>query len=370
MIVPSIDLMGGSAVQLVGGRDKVLDAGDPRPVAERFALAGEIAVVDLDAALGQGSNAAEVRALLRLARCRFGGGVRDYDAARDWFDAGATKLVIGTAAEPDLLRRLPTERVIVARDANHGEGVGEGWRKPTGRGVAERMKALEGLAGGFLVTFVEREGRMVGIDFDTVRELVAAAGAARLTVAGGVSSAQDIAELDRLGAEAQVGMALYTERLDLGAAIAAPLTSDRPDGLWPTVATDENGVALGLAWSDAESLSEAVRSGRGVYHSRSRGLWIKGETSGATQELLRVDLDCARAAGKLGFCFTLRARKSAFYHHRYQRYCQCHYDGVAGRWRRFVGKCKPMAWAVGLGETGGEKVGRCSHAGEEAWQEG
>ncbi len=310
MIIPSIDLMEGQAVQLVGGRDKALDAGDPRPIAERFALAGEIAVVDLDAALGQGSNAALVREILPLARCRLGGGIRDYQTACNWLDAGAVKLVIGTAAEPDLLRRLPGERVVVALDANEGEVVVEGWRKPTGRGVADRMKELEGLAGGFLVTFVEREGRMVGIDFEKVRELVAAAGGARLTVAGGVSSAEDIAELDRLGAEAQVGMALYTDRIGLAEAIAAPLTSDRADGLWPTVVVDERSVALGLAFSDLASLREALATRRGVYHSRSRGLWKKGESSGVTQDLLAVSLDCDRDALR----FTVRQHGAGFCH--------------------------------------------------------
>ena len=56
MIIPSIDLMGGSTVQLVGGREKKLDAGPPLPIARKFALAGEIAVIDLDAALGTGDN--------------------------------------------------------------------------------------------------------------------------------------------------------------------------------------------------------------------------------------------------------------------------------------------------------------------------
>ena len=91
MIVPSIDLMDGHAVQLVGGREKAIDAGDPRPIAERFALAGEIAVIDLDAALGQGSNADVIEDLLRIGRCRVGGGIRDVESARRWLDAGAAK---------------------------------------------------------------------------------------------------------------------------------------------------------------------------------------------------------------------------------------------------------------------------------------
>ena len=161
--------------------------------------------------------------------------------------------------------------------------------------------------------------------------MVAVSGGVCITFAGGISELEEIAALDRLGADAQVGMALYTERLDLGAAIAAPLTSDRSDGLWPTVVVDELGIALGLAWSDADSLSEAVRSGRGVYHSRSRGLWIKGETSGASQELLRVDLDCDRDAIR----FTV-AQKDPGFCHLDTMTCWGDHGGVAALARRLA----------------------------------
>jgi phosphoribosyl-ATP pyrophosphohydrolase len=310
VIVPSIDLMGGQAVQLVGGREKALDAGDPIPIAERFRLAGEIAVVDLDAALGRGSNAELVAELCRVAPCRVGGGIRDVDAAIRWLDAGATKVVLGTAAVPEVLAELPADRVVAALDATDGEVVVEGWQRGTGRGILERMRELEGLAGGFLVTFVEREGRLGGTDMKRAKEIVEAAGRRRVTIAGGVTTPDDVAALDRLGADAQVGMALYTGRMDLADAIAAPLVSDRPDGLWPTVVTDERGIALGLAYSSLESLREAVRTRRGVYRSRKRGLWVKGESSGATQELLRVALDCDRDTLR----FTVRQHGEGFCH--------------------------------------------------------
>ncbi len=310
MIVPSIDLMGGHAVQLVGGRELELDAGDPRPIAERFAVAGEIAVVDLDAALGQGSNAEVMRDLLRQAPCRVGGGIRTVEQARAWLDAGATKVVLGTAAQPEILRELPRERVIAALDAVDGEVVVRGWRERTGRGIAERMAELRALVGGFLVTFVEREGRLGGTRLDVAAELVRLAGPARVTFAGGITTPDEVAALDRLGADAQVGMALYKGVLDLGDALAAPLTSDRPDGLFPTVVVDEFGVALGLAYSSRESLREAVRTRRGIYQSRERGVWVKGATSGATQELLRVALDCDRDAVR----FTVRQHGAGFCH--------------------------------------------------------
>ena len=310
MIIPSIDLMGGQTVQLIGGQQHALDAGDPRPIAERFALAGEIAVVDLDAAMDRGSNAALIRDLLPIAPCRVGGGIRDVRTAIEWLDAGAAKVVLGTAATPEVLSDLPKDRVIAALDARHGEVVVNGWRQGTGESILDRMRRLAGLVGGFLVTFVEREGRLEGTNMDLVPDLVLAAAGARVTIAGGITTAQDIATLDSLGADAQVGMALYTHRLELADSIAAPLKADRPDGLWPTVVVDELGTSLGLAYSSAESLREAVRSRRGVYHSRRRGLWIKGETSGDTQLLFRVDLDCDRDALR----FTVRQTGAGFCH--------------------------------------------------------
>ena len=293
MIIPSIDLMGGQAVQLRGGRERVMDAGDPRPIAERFGLVGEVAVIDLDAALGQGHNRDVIRDLLRRCPCRVGGGIRDVDTARAWLDAGARRIIIGTAATPEVLRHLPAGRVIAALDAEDGEVVVEGWRRRTGRGVVERMAELDPYVGGYLVTLVESEGRLQGIDMERVAQVVQAT-ERPVTVAGGVTTLEELAAIDALGADAQVGMALYTNRFTLAEAVGAVLRTDRPDGLWPTVVTDERGVALGLAYSSRESLAEALTRRRGVYHSRSRGLWIKGETSGATQELLAVDADCDR----------------------------------------------------------------------------
>ncbi len=105
-------------------------------------------------------------------------------------------------------------------------------------------------------------------------------------------------------------MAIYTGAMHVADALAACLTSDRPDGLWPTVVVDERGVALGLAYSSAESLRVAIDERRGVYWSRSRGLWRKGESSGAVQELLRIDRDCDRDALR----FTVRQRGGGFCH--------------------------------------------------------
>ena len=136
-----------------------------------------------------------------------------------------------------------------------------------------------------------------------------AAGDCQLTIAGGVTTPEEVRVLDHQGVDCQVGMALYTERLPLAEAVAAPMKSDRPDGLWPTIVVDEYDRALGLCYSNGESLAAALESRSGVYWSRSRGLWRKGATSGAIQELISVELDCDRDALRFrvrqqgpGFC--------------------------------------------------------------------
>ena len=313
MIVPSIDIMGGRAVQLRRGKEFVLDGGDPVERLEEFSIAGEVAVVDLDAALGRGggSNAALIRDLVRRAPCRVGGGIRDLGSARRWLDDGAVQIMIGTAATPEFCGALPRERVIAAVDAERGEIVVDGWRTKTGVRVLERVRELAPVVGGFLFTQVEKEGEMGGFDFTAVEAVVRTAVGTRVTAAGGITTAPDVAELDRIGADAQVGMALYAGKLSLGEAVAAPLTKPLPGDVWPTVVCDEAGRTLGLVWSTRESLARAVAERRGIYWSRSRqALWIKGETSGDTQQLVRVDLDCDRDALR----FTVRQAGAGFCH--------------------------------------------------------
>jgi len=293
MIIPSIDLQSGNAVQMIGGERRVLDAGDPKPIARQFGLVGEIAVIDLDGALQCGSNSEIIHDLMLSARCRVGGGIRDSKTAIAWLDAGAQKVILGTAATPDVLRELPSERTIAAIDSRYGKVVVDGWRTSTGATVIERMRELRPYVGGFLVTFVENEGRMTGVGAERVRQIVEAAGGASVTIAGGVKSPADIAMIDSLGADAQVGMGLYTGAFDLADVLDSLLHTDRSDGLVPTVVCDEQGCVLGLCYSNVDSLREAISTQTGVYFSRSRNeIWRKGATSGNTQKLINIDMDC------------------------------------------------------------------------------
>lgn len=314
MLIPSIDIMGGRAVQLVGGERFELDGGDPMELAERFSVLGEIAVVDLDAAMGKGSNLELVAEIASRYPCRVGGGVRDEATMNRLLDAGARTVMVGTMATPAFLSAFPKDRLVAALDNKKGVVMDKGWKSSTGATVLDKAKELAPYVGGFLITAIDIEGSLSGIDVKASRTLVesirALDFAGSITVAGGVTSAAEVAALDALGADAQVGMALYKGVLDPAAALAACLNTDRPDGLWPTVVCDEAGVALGLVYSDLESLRAAITERAGVYRSRKRGLWRKGATSGDSQQLLRIDADCDRDALR----FTVRQNGGGFCH--------------------------------------------------------
>jgi phosphoribosylformimino-5-aminoimidazole carboxamide ribonucleotide (ProFAR) isomerase len=294
VIVPSIDIIDGRAVQLKQGKEKVLDGGDPRELIADFGRYGDVAVIDLDAAMRQGSNRELICELCGSADCRVGGGIRDEETARGYLDAGAKAIIIGTAATPEFLENLPRERTIVALDTSGGEVVVEAWRKGTGRAPAEVASELEKYCSGFLYTIVDKEGMLEGTDMKAIRALREKT-SNRITAAGGITTIGEIAKLESMDIDSQLGMALYTGKLDLAEAFASVVNFDKSGGLVPTIVQDTSREVLMLAYSNRESLLAAFKSGKGTYWSRSRDeLWEKGATSGNSQELLTARYDCDR----------------------------------------------------------------------------
>jgi phosphoribosylformimino-5-aminoimidazole carboxamide ribotide isomerase len=224
VIIPCIDLMDGKVVQLVQGREKALEGGTPEEMLARFAAFPELQVIDLDAAIGRGSNDAIVEFLARRAAARVGGGVRTIERARKLIEQGARKVIVGTAAfsssgiEAEFLAGLAAaigrERVIVALDSKDGRIVVKGWREATSLSAEEVLSRLEPFCGGFLCTYVDKEGLLEGTDLDWFRRLRRAT-ALEITAAGGITTMEEVRELDRLGVHAALGMAIYTGRLSL-----------------------------------------------------------------------------------------------------------------------------------------------------------
>ena len=229
MIIPCIDLMAGKVVQLIQGREKALELDSPLAMLEKFAAFPEIQVIDLDAAIGSGSNDALVELLARRAKCRIGGGVRSPDRARALVDQGAYKVIVGTAAfNRPLLEQISsavgTERVVVALDSKGGHIVIEGWRQATTVTAEQMVHELEPYCSGFLCTYVDKEGMMQGTDLEWFRRLRSAT-AMEITAAGGITTMEDIQSLHALGIHSAVGMAIYTGRLDLAVLAGLPTKS-------------------------------------------------------------------------------------------------------------------------------------------------
>ncbi|MFN9298327.1 MAG: HisA/HisF-related TIM barrel protein [Acidobacteriota bacterium] len=224
MIVPCIDLQDGKVVQLVQGKKKALEGEEPLVMLARFAGFPEIQVIDLDAAMGRGANDSLVELLAGRARCRVGGGVRNATRARALIDQGAALVIVGTAAftrdgiHQETLQSIAgaigRERVLIALDSFAGKIVVKGWQESTNLAAIEVLRQLEPYCGGFLCTYVDKEGMMQGTDLDWFRQLRAAT-TLPITAAGGITTIDDVKALMALNIHSALGMAIYTGRLSL-----------------------------------------------------------------------------------------------------------------------------------------------------------
>jgi phosphoribosylformimino-5-aminoimidazole carboxamide ribotide isomerase len=219
VLIPSIDLMGGKIVQLVQGRKKALEFDDFRTWVDRFSKYPLVQLIDLDAAIGTGSNVDLIRELARQLPCQVGGGIRTVAAAEASLAAGAQRVIIGSAlfADGKLNKRFAEElagavgstHLVFALDAIGGRVAIHGWRTVTEVTPLDMVQALEPWCSAFLYTHVETEGLMQGFPLEVIRPLREAT-ERQMIAAGGIKSQQEIDDLNAIGVDAVVGMAIYT----------------------------------------------------------------------------------------------------------------------------------------------------------------
>jgi phosphoribosylformimino-5-aminoimidazole carboxamide ribotide isomerase len=226
MIIPCIDLMDGKVVQLRQGREKVLEGKPPEEMLQLFSGFPWIQVIDLDAALGKGSNGEIVSYLASRAQVRAGGGVRSMERAVELANCGVEKIIVGTAAFSasginrnflhDLGQAVGVERVVLALDSKDGRVVVKGWQESTNWTAIDLILELEPFCSGFLCTYVDKEGMMQGTDiawFESLRRSTRH----EITAAGGITTMDDIRTLTELEIHCAVGMSIYTGFLNLDA---------------------------------------------------------------------------------------------------------------------------------------------------------
>ncbi|MSO29953.1 MAG: 1-(5-phosphoribosyl)-5-[(5-phosphoribosylamino)methylideneamino] imidazole-4-carboxamide isomerase [Acidobacteria bacterium] len=228
MLIPAIDLKGGKVVQLIQGERIAVETSDLECWIERFTGFPRVNVIDLDAAMGTGSNDGLVREICGRLPCQVGGGVRSPERALELGGIGAKKVIVGSAlftdghVDIDHAKRFAdavgVDRIIGAVDSKAGRVVTHGWKSSTVTTAADAVRALEPYCGEFLYTHVDKEGLMKGTDMAAIRD-VRDATRRRLIAAGGVTTQAEIDELDGLGIDAVVGMAIYTGALDLKRAL-------------------------------------------------------------------------------------------------------------------------------------------------------
>ena len=234
IIYPAIDLRGGRVVRLKYGdpQQETAYSDDPCAVAERWRAAGAawLHVVNLDGALGEESSALETLrqlAALEGVRVQFGGGLRALEDAARALEAGAARVILGTAAvqRPELageaVRRFGAERVAVALDARGDRVATHGWQQLSAWTPAElgRRFAEMGVRHA-LYTDITRDGDLSGVNVAATAALARETGLA-VIASGGVASLADVRALLETGAVAGaiIGRALYTGAVDLAEAL-------------------------------------------------------------------------------------------------------------------------------------------------------
>ena len=224
MLIPSIDLQGGRIVQLVQGERLAVASSDIDEWVERFRGFARVQLIDLDAAKNEGSNDALVASICTRLPCQVGGGIRTIERARALLDQGARRVILGSAlfTQDDVNERFARslsetvgpERLIAAVDSRGGHVVVHGWRTMLPLAAVDAVRKLEPYVGEFLYTHVDLEGLMKGTDMSAITAIRHAT-SRRVTAAGGITTTEEIAQLESIGVDAVVGMALYTGRLKL-----------------------------------------------------------------------------------------------------------------------------------------------------------
>jgi phosphoribosylformimino-5-aminoimidazole carboxamide ribotide isomerase len=216
--------MNGRVVQLEQGERLALETDDIDGWIERFSTFQIVQLIDLDAAMGRPANDDLVRRIARELPCQIGGGVRSIERAQELLAAGARRVILGSSLFNDrgvnraraeaFAEVLNSDQLVGAIDSRGGRVVIHGWKTTLPVTPEDAARALEPFVGAFLYTHVDTEGLMTGLNLDAVRS-VQAATRRRLIAAGGIRHQQEIDDLDRLGIDAVVGMAIYTGTISL-----------------------------------------------------------------------------------------------------------------------------------------------------------
>ncbi|HVW76066.1 MAG TPA: HisA/HisF-related TIM barrel protein [Alloacidobacterium sp.] len=223
MLIPSIDLMAGRIVQLVQGEKLKLAFDDFDYWIERFSAYPMVQLIDLDAAMRQGDNAALIEKVAKRLPCQVGGGIHTVERAQQILSAGAKRVIFGSAlfetengagvVNIDLAQAIQesigSHQFVASIDTKSGQVAVKGWKEKAGLTPQQAIAALNPFCGTFLYTHIDTEGTMQGFPLEIARQLRALT-ERQLIVAGGIREQAEIDALHQMGVDAVSGMAIYT----------------------------------------------------------------------------------------------------------------------------------------------------------------
>jgi len=185
----------------------------------------------------------------------------------------------------------------VALDIQDARVVRDGWQQATNIDPVERAVGLAGYCSGFVYTLVGHREQMQKGEIEQVESMRARLPEHSFTVAGGVTSAEDVRDLDRSGIDVQIAMGEDHGIGEMADALTALVKFEQSGGLVPVVVQDTAGQVLALYQTNEEALRHTLQTGRGTYWSRMRGgIWTKGESSGRTHRIVTVRASASRDA--------------------------------------------------------------------------
>jgi len=218
MLIPSIDLMGGRIVQLVQGEKLKLAFDDFDYWIDRFSKYPLVQLIDLDAAMRQGSNAELISQFTSKLPCQVGGGLRNAEDGKRMLELGAKRVIYGSSLinldyAAKLRDALGEEQLVFSVDTKGGQVAVRGWKESVALTPEEAVTWLEDFCAAFLYTHVDTEGTMTGFPID-VGAILRATTAKQLIVAGGIKERAEVDALDAMGVDAVAGMAVYSGAME------------------------------------------------------------------------------------------------------------------------------------------------------------
>ncbi len=326
-IIPTVDLYNGMAVIVKKGL-VVEEIGDPFECINKISVSPYFQITDLNRAFGDINNNKEIIKKICLSHnCYVAGGIRNYDDAIEFLNAGAKRVAISTSSD-DIIGRIDKTRIILSLDINEqNQLLIKGRKEIIEETFFDRIEKFHQNIELICITFHQSEGTNMGHPEKQLDNILNYMNTnhpnIHITVAGGINSCNEIKKLLDLGINPQFGHGIWKHIFTIGEALSQMLNDKKQvtwiknkngSALYPTIIQDMSGKILGCVYSTNETLQISVDSRRATFYSRdTESVWIKGLTSGNLFTVNKISFSCDRTSIVM-IVEALKSEKTFFCH--------------------------------------------------------